>query len=172
MTMDLAKRLAFELFSKWDIPRPQTEEMILAEITPLLAAKDARIAALEAENERLKECLKDHEAWQRFASTFPEEHVAWCRFIRHQNGNTTICTCDSDVPGAFKVWRRPANVEALEQQVAHLCSDASETDRDIRDLAKRVLPAAQVDGDSVCVPPLQEVVGMLVGKLRGETQAE
>jgi hypothetical protein len=95
MTMDLAKRLAFELFSKWDIPRPQTEEMILAEITPLLAAKDARIAELE-------------------------------------------------------------------KQVKQLCSDASETDRDIRDIATRVLPAAQVDGDSVCVPPLQEVVEAVV----------
>jgi hypothetical protein len=32
------------------------------------------------------------------------EHVAWCRY----SGNT-IVTCDSDAPGAFKVYRDPLN---------------------------------------------------------------
>ena len=42
-----------------------------------------------------------------------EDYVAWCRFT---GNNGPIVTCDSDAPGAFKVYRRPAlNTERLEE---------------------------------------------------------
>lgn len=55
--------------------------------------------------------------------------------------------------------------DALAAQVARLCADAAESDQEIRELAKRVLPASQVDGNSVCVPPLVEVVAAVVGRV-------
>lgn len=58
--------------------------------------------------------------------------------------------------------RQAARIAELEQQVAHLCADAAELDSDIREAAKRVLPAEQVDGDRECVPTLQEVVELVV----------
>ena len=33
------------------------------------------------------------------------EHVAWCCIKLHDNDQTTIHLCDSDTPGAFKVYR-------------------------------------------------------------------
>lgn len=62
----------------------------------------------------------------------------------------------------------------LEKQVRHLCADAAETDSDIRESAKRVLPAERVDGDRECVPPLAEVVERVVGQvaaLRADAEA-
>lgn len=55
-----------------------------------------------------------------------------------------------------------AENERLKRHVVHLTADAAETDQHIREVAKRVLPASQVDGDSVCVPPLEEIVDALV----------
>jgi hypothetical protein len=37
----------------------------------------------------------------------PDNYVAFLRYVKHPNGNTTIRTCDSDEPGAFKVYRAP-----------------------------------------------------------------
>ena len=34
-----------------------------------------------------------------------EDYVAWCRYTEH-----SIVTCDSDAPGAFKVYRGPRQV--------------------------------------------------------------
>ena len=50
----------------------------------------------------------------------------------------------------------------------------AETDSDIRESAKRVLPAERVDGDRECVPPLAEVVERVVGQvaaLRADAEA-
>lgn len=102
-----------------------------------------RIAALEAENERLQSSLK--------ARTNERDH--WYGWVETMQGTDVVTN---------------NRIAALEQQVAHLCSDAAELDSDIRTAAKRVLPAEQVDGDSVCVPPLAEVVEAVVGKMRGE----
>lgn len=53
------------------------------------------------------------------------DHVAWLRFNDH-NGRrpTTIHLCDSDAPGAFKVYRAPddAERELAEEQSAHRVS--------------------------------------------------
>ena len=42
------------------------------------------------------------------------DHVAWLRYNNH-NGQkpTTVHLCDSDAPGAFKVYRHPIEVAAL-----------------------------------------------------------
>lgn len=55
-----------------------------------------------------------------------------------------------------------ADRDRLAGEVAHLCADAAESDREIRESCKRVLNAAAVDGDRECVPPLSDVVEDLV----------
>lgn len=52
---EAADRAAFALFSKWDIPRPPTKEIILAEFAPLLTAKDAEIDRLKGD---LRHCAE------------------------------------------------------------------------------------------------------------------
>jgi hypothetical protein len=63
---------------------------------------------------------------------------------------------------ADTIERLKARIAELEQQVKHLCADAAEADSDIRESAKRVLPASVVDGDRESVPTIQEVVEMVV----------
>lgn len=50
-----------------------------------------------------------------------EEHVAWLRYDR--SGKVTrIACCDSDAPGAFRVYRHPktAGTSFTDEQVRHL----------------------------------------------------
>lgn len=37
--------------------------------------------------------------------TKPPDHVAWCRYLIEHDRPTRIVLCDSDEPGAFKVYR-------------------------------------------------------------------
>jgi hypothetical protein len=37
-------------------------------------------------------------------------HVAWVRYVRHDGQPTTVQLCDSDSPGAFKVYRQHERV--------------------------------------------------------------
>ena len=53
-------------------------------------------------------------AWIEFSSTFPDEHVAWLRYTE----GGSIVTCDSDAPKAFRVYKRPAAVEARPAELA------------------------------------------------------
>lgn len=50
-------------------------------------------------------------------------------------------------------------------ELARHHADAAETDASIRTSAKTVLPAEKVDGDRTCVPPVEEVVEMLVAEV-------
>ena len=44
----------------------------------------------------------------------PSQHVAWLRYKPGNDGRpTTIHLCDSDAPGAFKVYRSPPEVASL-----------------------------------------------------------
>lgn len=36
-----------------------------------------------------------------------DDYIAWCTYSHHEDGTTTISTCDSDTKGAFKVYRGP-----------------------------------------------------------------
>lgn len=67
-----------------------------------------------------------------------EEYVAWCRYVQGPSA-TTIVLCDSDSPGAFKVYRsavsaiRPS-IEAVLEQCAGICEHrASEWDSSVRE---------------------------------------
>lgn len=50
-------------------------------------------------------CARDHIiACLRAVEQSENDYVAWMQYRRH-NGMTTIHVCDSDSPGAFKVYR-------------------------------------------------------------------
>lgn len=55
--------------------------------------------------------------------------------------------------------------DRLAAELARYHSDAAETDASIRASAKTVLPAAKVDGDRTCVPPVEEVVELLAAEV-------
>lgn len=57
------------------------------------------VAAKDAEIERLKEDID---------RTNGAEHVAWLCYRHHHGRPTTIHVCDSDVDGAFKVYKGPS----------------------------------------------------------------
>lgn len=58
-----------------------------------------------------KDCLQCKEAEAAIAGNpRASEHVAWLRYNDHNGARpTTIHLCDSDAPGAFKVYRQPCN---------------------------------------------------------------
>lgn len=83
----------YEQFRRW------ADE--IAALEQQLAAKDAEIARLRKE----------------IAEAFNEDtYVAWVFYRGGRDGNrpATIHLCDSDAPGAFKVWRRKGNATLAE----------------------------------------------------------
>lgn len=48
----------------------------------------------------------------------PEEHIGWCRYVTGHEKATRIVLCDSDAPGAFKVYRSaPTSVPLTDEQI-------------------------------------------------------
>jgi hypothetical protein len=52
------------------------------------------------------------EPYRSAPSVAPAEHVAWCRYIHKHEGPSRIVLCDSDAPGAFKVYQAASVVPA------------------------------------------------------------
>jgi hypothetical protein len=74
----------------------------------------------------------------------------------------TIAERDRTIAELFRQVKHAT--ELLHTTVADQCAD----DTAIRDIAKSVLPAADVDGDSYSVPGIVDVVRMAVERLRTE----
>lgn len=116
-------------------------------IAPLLAAKDEEIERItKLANARLCEsCLERHAI-----NVMCPPHEA--RTTGQQWFRERLSEIASD---------RDRLAAHLKQSAEDWC----ETDAEIRKSAKRVLPAAQVDGDRTCVPPIEEVVELLVAEV-------
>lgn len=118
--------------------------VILAEFAPL-------VALLESEIERLKATTRE-EIERAIVGTQGEK--------RHSSVVSMLAGMTRDELNDVEADR-----DRLAAELARCHADAAETDASIRASAKRVLPAAKVDGDSTCVPPPEEVVEMLAAEV-------
>jgi hypothetical protein len=85
------------------------------------------------------------------------EHVAWCRYNDHNGARpVTIHLCDSDAPGAFKVYRAPASSERASDIALRAWQEAFGTTQLTHAIAR--LEAAEKSAASATLPTDQRVI--------------
>jgi hypothetical protein len=93
------------------------------------------------------------------------EHVAWCRYVTQHERPTRIVICDSDAPGAFKVYR-PALACGVDRDAALKQSRREPlTRQQIDDVMTQHYPLSsllreEVDAFEACVRDLERLHGI------------
>lgn len=84
------------------------------------------------------------------------EHVAWLRYKIGNDGRpTTIHVCDSDAPGAFKVYRAPPGAVGREA-LLDIVNGSDLKAWALRDIAAKALDQMDRDSESLQQDSAQE----------------
>ncbi len=101
--------------------------------------------------------------------------VGGCPEVAFWDGSKLLLpqfTVTPNMEAATPVEIHPAGSRALMHTLSELNKDACETDTEIRELCKSVLTEHEVEGDSFGVPPLFNVVELLVSRYRALLAAQ
>ena len=91
--------LQAEAFAKGVASRQGEIDALRAEVAMLRAQLTA------AEDRAVMRATEGEAKGRREAQPKTDDYVAWLRYQHHDGDVTTIHVCDSDAPGAFRVYR-------------------------------------------------------------------